>query len=105
MISLAGIRKRFGPVVALDGVTFDLRPGEIHALLGENGAGKTTLMKVLFGLLRPDDGEIRIDGRPVELRRPEEARRAGIGMVHQHFMLIERMTVAQNVLLGDRSAR
>lgn len=104
LVELRGIEKRFGQVRALAGVSFDLRPGEIHALLGENGAGKSTLMRILFGLLRPDAGEIRINGRPVALRRPEDARRLGVGMVHQHFMLVERMSVAENVLLGDRQA-
>jgi simple sugar transport system ATP-binding protein len=102
MISLHDIARHFGDVRALDGVTFDIHPGEIHALLGENGAGKTTLMRVLYGLLPPDRGEIRAGNRPVRIRRPEDARRLGIGMVHQHFMLVERLTVADNVLLGDR---
>src|SRR5262245_1405143 len=104
MISLVSIRKRFGAVTALDGVSLNIGAGEIHGLLGENGAGKTTLMNILFGLLQPDAGEIRIDAKPAILHRPEDAQRAGIAMVHQHFMLIEHMSVAQNVMLGDRSA-
>lgn len=104
MIQLRDIRKRFGPVAALDGVHLDLASHEIHALLGENGAGKTTLMKILFGLLRPDAGDVLVDGRAVVLRRPADARQIGIAMVHQHFMLVEHMTVAENVLLGDRFA-
>lgn len=104
LVELRGIEKRFGGIRALAGVSFELCAGEIHALLGENGAGKSTLMRILFGLLRTDAGDIRIDGRTVTLHRPEDARRLGIGMVHQHFMLVERMSVAENVLLGDRGA-
>lgn len=95
-----GVRVAFGPVIANDDVSFSVRPGEIHALLGENGAGKTTLMRVLAGLLQPDRGELRIDGRPVVIDGPQAARRLGIGMVHQHFMLIDTMSVAENVSLG-----
>jgi len=92
-------------VVANDGIDLTVEPAEIHALLGENGAGKTTLMNVLYGLLRPDGGEIFIDGRPVEIRGPADAIRAGIGMVHQHFMLVPVFTVAENVMLGAEHTR
>jgi general nucleoside transport system ATP-binding protein len=100
-LELRGITKRFGALVANDNIDLDLRRGEIHALLGENGAGKSTLMNVLYGLLRPDEGEIRVGGQPVHLRSSADAIRLGIGMVHQHFMLIPVMTIAENIVLGD----
>jgi simple sugar transport system ATP-binding protein len=95
-----GIVKTFPGVVANDRVDFDVRPGEIHALLGENGAGKSTLMNILDGLYRPDAGEVRLDGRPVSFGSPRDAIAAGIGMVHQHFTLVPSQTVTENVLLG-----
>ena len=95
-----GIVKRFPGVLANDHVDFELRPGEIHALLGENGAGKSTLMNILAGLYRPDEGEIRVDGRPVVFRSPRDAIEAGLGMVHQHFTLVPSQTVTENILLG-----
>jgi ABC-type uncharacterized transport system ATPase subunit len=98
---MLGIVKRFGDVVANDGVDFTLARGTIHALLGENGAGKTTLMRVLYGLARADAGEILVGGEPVEIRSPADAITAGIGMVTQHFSLVAPMTVAENVVLGD----
>jgi simple sugar transport system ATP-binding protein len=94
------ITVRFGPVVANDAVSIDLRAGEVHALLGENGAGKTTLMRVVAGLIRPDSGELIVDGRPARFRSVADATAAGVGMVHQHFMLVPSMTVAENVCLG-----
>ena len=100
VLEMRGIRKEFPGVVANDNVDFELRRGEVHALLGENGAGKSTLMNILYGLYRPDGGEIRINGRPVSFSSAREAIRAGIGMVHQHFMLIPVMTVAENIVLG-----
>jgi ABC-type uncharacterized transport system ATPase subunit len=99
-VSLKNITRRFGPVVANHEVSLDLAPGEIHALVGENGAGKTTLMRVLYGLLQPDAGRIEVDGRPVRIHRPADAMRLGLGMVHQHFMLVDTLTVAENVTLG-----
>ncbi len=99
-IHMEGITKRFPGVVANKGVNFAVRRGEIHALLGENGAGKTTLMKILAGLYRPDDGQVWIDGRAVSVHSPRDAIDLGIGMVHQHFMLVESHTVAENIILG-----
>ena len=99
-IEARGIVKAFPGVLANDHVDFDLRTGEIHALLGENGAGKSTLMNVLAGLYRPDEGEVRIEGRPVSFGSPRDAIAAGLGMVHQHFTLVPSQTVTENVLLG-----
>jgi ABC-type uncharacterized transport system ATPase subunit len=104
-LELRGITKRFGPVVANDRVDFDLKRGEVHALLGENGAGKSTLMSILYGLYKPDEGEIRIDGEPVEVDSPAKAIELGIGMVHQHFMLVQVMTVTENIVLGAEPRR
>jgi simple sugar transport system ATP-binding protein len=100
VVELRGIVKRFPGVVANDGADLALDRGEVHALLGENGAGKTTLMSVLSGIYRPDAGTVMIDGRPVTFRTPRNALEAGIGMVHQHFHLVQPFTVAENVLLG-----
>jgi simple sugar transport system ATP-binding protein len=100
-----GIVKRFPGVLANDRVDFDVHAGEIHALLGENGAGKSTLMKMLYGLYRPDAGEILVNGEPVRFHSPLDAIRRGIGMVHQHFMLVPTFTVAENVALGLPSSR
>ena len=99
-LQMAGIVKRFPGVLANDGVDFDINAGEIHALLGENGAGKSTLMKILYGLYQPDEGEIRLNGEPILIESPTDSIRMGIGMIHQHFMLVENMTVAENVALG-----
>jgi general nucleoside transport system ATP-binding protein len=104
-LELRGITKRFGPVVANDGIDFDLRQGEVHALLGENGAGKSTLMSILYGLYSPDDGEIRVNGEPAEVDSPSKAIDLGIGMVHQHFMLVPVMTVTENIVLGEEPRR
>jgi general nucleoside transport system ATP-binding protein len=104
-LELRAITKRFGPVVANDRVDFDLRPGEVHALLGENGAGKSTLMSILYGLYSPDEGEIEIGGEPVRIDSPSKAIEHGIGMVHQHFMLVPVMTVAENIVLGAEPRR
>jgi general nucleoside transport system ATP-binding protein len=100
VLEMRGIRKEFPGVVANDEVSFDARRGEVHALLGENGAGKSTLMNILYGLYRPDGGEIRLNGKPVSFSSARDAIQAGIGMVHQHFMLIPVMTVAENIVLG-----
>src|SRR3954463_8338241 len=99
-LELRGITKRFGTLVANNAVDFELRKGEIHALLGENGAGKSTLMNVLYGLHQPDEGQILLDGAPVSIGSPRHAIQLGIGMVHQHFMLVPVMTVAENLVLG-----
>jgi ABC-type uncharacterized transport system ATPase subunit len=100
-LELRGITKRFGPLVANDAIDFELRRGEIHALLGENGAGKSTLMNVLYGLHQPDEGDIRLGGDVVAIDSPRRAMNLGIGMVHQHFMLVPVMTVAENLVLGS----
>ena len=104
-LELKGITKRYGSLVANDHIDLTVEPGQIHALLGENGAGKTTLMNVLFGLTQPDEGEILIDGQPQHLGSPSHAIAAGIGMVHQHFMLVPVFTVAENVTLGMERTR
>jgi ABC-type uncharacterized transport system ATPase subunit len=100
-VELIGITKSFGDVIANDAITLDIRAGEVHSLLGENGAGKTTLMKILYGLYRPNEGRILVDGQAVTIRSPQDALRLGIGMVHQHFMLIPPLTVAENYAIGQ----
>jgi simple sugar transport system ATP-binding protein len=105
VLELRGITKRFPGIVANDDVSVDLMPGEVHALLGENGAGKSTLMNVLYGLYHPDEGEILVKGEKLSLGSPKDAIEHGIGMVHQHFMLIPVMTVAENVVLASEPTR
>src|SRR2546423_9142465 len=100
VLELRGITKRFPGIVANDRIDFTLGRNEVHALLGENGAGKSTLMNVLYGLYQPDEGEIRVKGKPVRISSPKDAIELGIGMVHQHFMLIPVMTVAENIVLA-----
>jgi len=104
-VGMRDIVKRFPGVLANDAVDFELRRGEVHALLGENGAGKSTLMNVLAGLYRPDAGTIEVDGREVEFQSPRDAIAAGLGMVHQHFTLVPSLTVTENILLGLREPR
>lgn len=104
-LTMRGIVKRFPGVLACDRVDFDVRAGEVHALLGENGAGKSTLMKILYGLYQPDGGEIAINGQPVRIHSPTDAINLGIGMIHQHFMLVDTLTVCENVALGLASSR
>jgi ABC-type uncharacterized transport system ATPase subunit len=105
VLELRGITKRFPAIIANDRVDFDLERGEVHALLGENGAGKSTLMNVLYGLYQPDEGEIRIKGELVRFHSPKDAIEKGIGMVHQHFMLIPVMTVTENIILATEPTR
>jgi ABC-type uncharacterized transport system ATPase subunit len=104
-LELQGITKRFGSLVANDHIDLSIAPGTIHALLGENGAGKSTLMNILYGLIQPDEGEIRVDGKPITVHSPKDALAAGIGMVHQHFMLVPVFTVAENVALGHEETK
>ncbi|MBN1262510.1 MAG: ABC transporter ATP-binding protein [Anaerolineae bacterium] len=105
LLELKGIVKRFPGVLANDHIDFEVCSGEVHALLGENGAGKSTLMKILYGLYSPDEGEIWLNGKRVEIHNPTDAINLGIGMIHQHFMLVETLTVAENVALGLPSSR
>ena len=105
LLQMTGITKRFPGVVANDHVDFDVRSGEIHTLFGENGAGKSTLMRVLYGLYRPAEGEIHINGAKAAITSPADAIRRGIGMIHQHFMLVDTLSVAENVALGEKSER
>jgi general nucleoside transport system ATP-binding protein len=102
-LEMRGITKRYPGVVANDGIDLEVKPGEIHALLGENGAGKTTLMNILYGLARPDSGEILLDGQEVVLSGPADAIAHGISMVHQHFMLVPVLSVAENIVLGEET--
>ena len=104
MLKMTGITKRFPGVVANDSVDLTVLPGQVHTLLGENGAGKSTLMKILYGLYQPDEGTIFLNGEEVTITSPTDAIRQGIGMIHQHFMLVPTLTVAENIALGrDRS--
>jgi len=105
VLEAKGITKQFPGVLANDHVDFDLRKGEIHALLGENGAGKTTLMNILYGLYLPEAGQVSANGKPIQIRSPKDSIQAGIGMVHQHFMLIPVFSVAENIMLGDETVR
>ena len=105
LLEMRGVTKRFPGVVADDRVDFDVRAGEVHTLFGENGAGKSTLMRVLYGLYKPDEGEILLHGEAVTIASPADAIAHGIGMIHQHFMLVNTLTVAENVALGLRSSR
>src|SRR5213595_3454036 len=102
-LELRGITKRFGSLVANDQIDLVVQPGEIRALLGENGAGKTTLMNVLYGLTTPDAGQMVLDGQPLRFDSPRQAIGRGIGMVHQHFMLVPPLSVAENLMLGAES--
>ena len=105
LLEMRGITKAFPGVVANRDIDLAVKPGEVHGLLGENGAGKTTLMKILYGLVQPDQGSIAVRGNPVVIANPRDALRLGIGMVHQHFMLVPDMTVAENIALGLREGR
>ena len=104
-LEMREIVKRFPGVLANDHVNFDVNAGEIHALLGENGAGKSTLMKILYGLYSPEEGEILLNGEPINIDSPNDSIGHGIGMIHQHFMLVDNLSVAQNVALGLKTSR
>src|SRR3954470_22507766 len=100
MLELRNITKTFGDVVANDNVSLTVHTGTIHAIVGENGAGKSTIMRIAYGFYNADKGEILINGKPAAIRTPHDAIAHGIGMVHQHFMLVDTMTVAENIILG-----
>ena len=105
VLRMENITKQFGTVFANKNINFNVRAGEVHTLLGENGAGKSTLMNVLFGLYQPTWGDIYVRGQKVKIESPSQAVKLGIGMVHQHFMLIEAMTVLENIILGDTRSK
>ena len=105
VLRMEHITKQFGSVYANKDVNFSVRAGEVHTLLGENGAGKSTLMNVLFGLYQPTWGDIYVRGQKVKIESPSQAVKLGIGMVHQHFMLVEAMTVFENIILGDTRSK
>src|SRR5690242_10928779 len=100
MLELKNITKTFGDVIANNDVSFKVEKGTIHAIVGENGAGKSTIMRIAYGFYNADSGEILVDGNPVQIKTPHDAIALGIGMVHQHFMLVDTMTVAENIILG-----
>jgi simple sugar transport system ATP-binding protein len=104
-LELKGITKSFGTFLANDAIDFKVADGEIHAILGENGAGKSTLMNIVYGLLQPDAGSISIDEKVVQILQPADALDLGIGMVHQHFMLVPVFTVAENIVLGHEQTK
>jgi len=104
-LELRGVSKSFGNLIANDQINLKVEKGEIHAILGENGAGKSTLMNIVYGLLQPDSGEILVDDQIVKIYEPSDAIKHGIGMVHQHFMLIPVFTVAENIALGREKSR
>ena len=103
VIEMLNIRKEFPGIVANDDITLQVEQGEIHAILGENGAGKSTLMSILFGLYRADRGTIKVKGKEVHITNPNDANDLGIGMVHQHFKLVQNFTVTENIILGKES--
>ena len=100
MLELRNITKTFGSVVANNNVSIIVKPSTVHAIVGENGAGKSTIMRIAYGFYTADSGEILLNGEPVNIRTPQDAIKHGIGMVHQHFMLVDTMTVAENIVLG-----
>src|ERR687887_2274948 len=104
-VELEGVSKRFPGVIANDNVQLHVMRGDVHAIVGENGAGKTTLMKILYGMQHPDEGTIRLWGEEVHFRSPKDAIAAGIGMVHQHFMLADNLTVLENIVLGSEPTK
>ena len=104
-IEMRNITKRFPGIVANDNITLQLKKGEIHALLGENGAGKSTLMSVLFGLYQPEEGSIYKDGKEVKINNPNDANDLGIGMVHQHFKLVQCFSILENIILGVETTK
>ena len=105
LLRMEHVSKRFGDFYANKDINLSVRRGEVHTLLGENGAGKSTLMNVLIGLYQPTEGSIYLNGQKVQIDSPAQAVRLGIGMVHQHFMLVDAMTVFENIILGDRNTK
>jgi ribose transport system ATP-binding protein len=105
VLRISGIDKRFGATVALSGASLEVRPGEVHALLGENGAGKSTLLAIVSGLLRADGGTLHVNGEPYAPRSPRDARSSGIALIHQELSLFPHLTVAENVLMGVEPRR
>ncbi|MGM0420943.1 MAG: ATP-binding cassette domain-containing protein, partial [Bacillota bacterium] len=105
VIEMQNINKRFGDIQANNDIDISIKSGEIHCLLGENGAGKSTLVKILFGLYTPDSGTIKIKGKNVRFASPSEAIKQGIGMIHQHFMLVDRLSITENIIAGAEIKR
>jgi len=103
LLRTQALTKKFHQVVAIDSVSFDVRPGEIHCLLGENGAGKSTLAECIYGFYQPEQGEIFVEGKPVQMSSPAEAIGRGIGMVHQHFVLVPTLSVLENIVVGTNT--
>ena len=105
VVEVKGVTKKYPGVIANNNVNLQVEKGKIHAVIGENGAGKSTLMKILYGMVKPDDGTLSINGEVVDIKSPQDAIERGIGMVHQHFMLADNATVLENVILGSEPTK